>query len=381
LTITAAAVLVIIVVTSHDGMDPLGRPVGTDFASFWTASTMALHGGGAAPYDASAHQAAQAAAFPGIVEYFAFFYPPTFLLLCLWLGALPYLAALGVWLVLGFGLLFGCVRRLLPAAWPARWAFVALAGFPGVLQNALHGQNGTLSAACFGWAAVSARDRRPGRQFAAGAALGLLVFKPHLLIAAPVVLLAGRRWSMIAGGLCSGLGLCLISWALLGSGAWTGFAAGATLARQTLENGLVGPEKMQSAFAAIRLLGGSVPAAYATQAVTTAAVLAALAITAWRRPGAAVEVVLLGIGAMLCSPFLLDYDLVCLAIPLAWLLADAQTNGFRRWDQPVMLAAYALPLLSRQFATYLHAPIAPAVIVALLWLVGRRAWVRSAVVT
>ncbi len=371
LAITSALVIVVMAATSHQGMDLLGRPLGTDFASFWTASRLAQQQGGAAAYDIGAHAAAQAAAFPqppgAAPLYYAFFYPPPFLLICLWCGLLPYLPALATWLVAGFLLLLAAVRRLLPAVWPWRWVAIALAGFPGVLQNLLSGQNGFLSAACFGWAAVLA----PRRPFWAGACLGLLVCKPHLLVAAPFVLLAARRWTTIAGGVCSALVLSGTSWLVLGTGAWTGFLAGAPLARATLEQGLVDPAKMDSAFAAVRLLGGGVPAAYALQGVVAAGVLVALGIVVARRPGRQTEMVLLTAGAMLCSPFLLDYDLVCLAVPLAWLLSRGQT-GFLPWEKPVMVAAYAVPLLARQLATYAALPVAPLVVILLLGLLFRR---------
>ncbi len=370
LALTSALVIMAMLATSHGGMDPLGRPVGTDFASFWTAARLALRQGGAAAYDAQLHAAEQMAAFPTKQEalYYAFFYPPPFLLVCLWFGLLPYLAALVAWLVAGFLLLLAGIRRLLPAAWPWHWGAVALAGFPGVLQNALSGQNGCLSAACFGGAAVLA-SRRP---FLAGACLGLLVCKPHLLVAAPIVLLAARRWAMIAGGVCAATVLCTGSLLQLGPGAWSGFLAGTAGARATLEQGLVAPEKLVSAFAAISLLGGSVPAAYAMQGLVAGVVLALLAVAAARRPGPQVEMVLLATGAMLCTPFLLDYDLVCLAVPLAWLLARAQA-GFMPGEKPVMVAAYAIPLLARQLATHASLPLAPVVVTLLFWLVLRRA--------
>jgi hypothetical protein len=358
-------------------MDTLGRPLGTDFASFWTAARLALRLGGAAAYDTQRHAAEQMAAFPqtGAPVYYAFFYPPPFLLVCLWTGLLPYLVALVAWLVAGFVLLLASIRRLLPTAWPWRWAAVALAGFPGVLQNALSGQNGCLSAACFGGAAVLAA-RRP---FWAGACLGLLVCKPHLLIAAPVVLLAARRWVAIAGGMGSAAILAVASWLAFGSAAWTGFLAGVPQARETLEQGLVAPEKMDSAFAALRLLGGSIPIAYAVQGLVTAAVLALLAVAAARRPGLQTETVLLAAGAMLCSPFLLDYDLVCLAVPLAWLLARAQSR-FLAWEKAVMVSAYAIPLLARQLATHASLPLAPIVVALLFWAVLRRVPARSSAV-
>ncbi len=83
------------IITSRDGVDYFGEPVGTDFVSFWTASRLSLMGHPNSAYDPIVLQAAERALFPTVVSgYFAFLYPPTFLLLCLPLALLPYSAAL-----------------------------------------------------------------------------------------------------------------------------------------------------------------------------------------------------------------------------------------------------------------------------------------------
>src|SRR3546814_6071804 len=46
---------------SRSGLDPVGKPLGTDFLSFWTASELALGGHPAAPYVVAIHSAAQIA--------------------------------------------------------------------------------------------------------------------------------------------------------------------------------------------------------------------------------------------------------------------------------------------------------------------------------
>src|SRR5450759_3851231 len=66
----------------HGLVDMLGKPIGTDFAVFWTASKVALGGEPATIYDFSKLQAIQksliGADFPLV-----WFYPPTFLLIVL----------------------------------------------------------------------------------------------------------------------------------------------------------------------------------------------------------------------------------------------------------------------------------------------------------
>jgi alpha-1,2-mannosyltransferase len=362
---------VLVLALSRNGLDPLGNPLGTDFVSFWSASRLALDGQAAAVYEPAAHLAAQRALFPALQPsfYYAFFYPPSFLLICLPLALLPYSAALLVWLSTGFAALFACLRRILPQ----RWAILPIVAFPALLLNASHGQNGFLSAACLGWSMLLLQ-RRP---FVAGMCLGALVFKPHLLLGAPIALLAARRWTAIAGAATSALGLIVLSWFVLGENAWHGFLRGSALARATLEQGMVEFSKLQSVFAAVRLLHGGVGLAYAVQILSAGLTCALLGYIVARRPGASAESALMVAASLLCTPFLLDYDFVCLALPIAWVMAEAQRTGWWPWEKFVLLAAYVLPLVSRPIAGWADVPMAPMVLAGLLLIVARRAWAAS----
>jgi hypothetical protein len=360
--------------TSAGGIDIFGKPLGTDFISFWTASKLALAGHAASAYQPALHAAAQHALFPrSLQSYAAFFYPPTFLLLCLPLALLPYLLSLAVWLLAGLAVLIAALRRLLPQ----RWAIVPMLAFPAVLDNLGHGQTAFVIAACFGWSAVWRRDR----PFLAGICLGLLVIKPHLLLAAPILLLAGRHWRVIAGGVCSGCVMIGLSWLVLGSSAWSGFRHDSGLARATLEQGLVEPWKMQSVFAAVRLAHGGVDLAYALQGLVAAGTLYLLVKLAWRRPDPLAEGALLPLAAVLCTPFLLDYDLVCLAIPLAWIVAQVPRTGWFGWEKIVLLAAYLLPLVARPLGSVSGVGVAPVIVGSLLWICLRRVAAGASVVS
>jgi alpha-1,2-mannosyltransferase len=269
-------VAVALVVMTHGGVraDPWGQPLATDFSSFWSAAKLALAGVPGSAWDPAAHAAFQRAHFSpeaGFAGgYYAFFYPPPFLLICLPLGLLPYGAALAVWLLVTGAAYVVAIRGLLPRHWP--WALIAL-GFPGLLLNAEHGQNGALSAALFGMAALWL-NRRPGL---AGICLGALCFKPQLVVPALVlagrwralVWVAGRAWAMCAGSLV-----------VFGVAAWEGFVADSHLAGTTLEAGLVSFGKMASVFAGVRLLGGGVVAAWAVQAVVASVAVGAVAMVA-----------------------------------------------------------------------------------------------------
>lgn len=347
-------------------IDPAGSPVGADFLSFYAASALALGDRVADVYRPALHHAAQAALVGRPVDYAAFFYPPPFLLVCLPLALVPYLAALAAWIG-ATGAAFVIVLRRFLAGTNA--GLVAILAFPAVLLNAGHGQNGFLTTALLGGMALALGPR----PILAGLLIGGLAIKPHLAILLPFGLMFLGAWRAIGAAAVAGLALCAASWLILGVEAWQGFSTVSTLARSALESELVGSAKMVSVFAAFRLLGAGLATAYAAQAAVFALVLVALWRLARARPDPLAFGVAMVAATSLASPFLLDYDLTLLAVPLAWLLREANRDGFRPWEQAGMIAAFLLPLFARSIALGLSLPLAPPVLFILSWLVLRRA--------
>jgi hypothetical protein len=352
------------VAAARGGVDRMGHPLGTDFLSFWVASDLALAGRPEAAYDPARHGAGERALFPAYAAegYAAFFYPPTYLLLCLPLALLPYVPSLAAWLAVTFLAYWRGLRALLPGPGMT----LPILAFPAVLATAGHGQNGFLTTALF---AAAARWLGP-RPALAGVCLGLLCVKPHFLLLAPVTLLAGRHGRALGGAICSAGALCAASLALFGAGTWHAYLAITPLARRALEEGLVAPGKMVSVFAAARVLAA--PAALAYTAQAAAALAAALVLLRARRAPAEAQVAALVAATLLATPFLLDYDLTLAAVPLAFLFSRARAEGFLPWDKFVLGCAFLLPLLARQLATRLSLPVAPLVDAALLAAVARR---------
>ena len=349
---------------SRGGLDPTGKPLGTDFTSFWTASKLALSGTPARAYDIAAHHAQQTALFGRDTGYAAFFYPPTYLLICLPLATLPYLASLAAWLGATGTLYWRMARGWLGA----RLGVMPILAFPAVLTNIGHGQNGFLSAALFGAGALWLETR----PILAGACLGALAYKPHLGVMIPIALAIGGHWKSFAAAAVTVIALAAASLGLFGVDAWRGFLADSGIARAALEQGLVGDAKMQSAFAAVRLWSGGVGLAYAVQAAVVAAVAAGLVWLHRRAPRGPAEGPAMIVAALLASPFLLDYDLVILAAPLAWMVSEGMRTGFRDWEKTGLAAAFVLPAVSRTLATQIHLPLAPFVLAGLFALILRR---------
>jgi hypothetical protein len=242
--------------------------------------------------------------------------------------------------------------------------------FPAVLVNAGHGQNGFLTAALLGGGLLLI-ERRP---WLAGALLGALAIKPQVALAVPVLVLAGRRWRVMGGGIASAVALCVASWLAFGAGAWTGFFSDQAIGRAILEHGLVEPGKMVSVFAALRVLGAGPVPAYAVQAAASCLAVALLVLVCVRcRGNIGGQAAACAVAAPLISPFFLDYDLTLLAFPLAWMFAEGLRCGFRPYEKPVLALAYVLPLIARPLALDLGIPIAPLLLFALLALIVRAA--------
>ena len=349
---------------SKAGIDPFGKPIGTDFVSFWAASRIALAGDPASAYDVAAHWAAQRSLFPGAhLSYTAFLYPPLYLLICLPLALLPYFWSLAAWLAVTFYAYWRTMR-----AFAGRLGTLTILAFPAVYVNIIHGQNGFLTTALFGSGAMALR-RRP---VLAGICFGCLAYKPHMAMLVPVGLVAARQWTAFLAAAVTAITLTAGSIVILGVDTARGFLAGIPLATQTLEQGLVGDAKMQSAFAAARLLGANLTSAYVLQAGVALAAAIAVGWHARQRPADGAMAALMASTALLATPFVLAYDLVLLALPLAWLLQEAQRTGFRPWEKTVLILGFILPLVSTPLAAKLHVPLAPLVIALVLAAVARR---------
>jgi alpha-1,2-mannosyltransferase len=361
------------VLAGHGNLDAFGKPVGTDFASFWTASRFVLAGNAAGAYDPYQHHAAQILLFgKKDVDFYAWFYPPTALLMVAPLGLLPYGISLFSWLAATIAAYVATIWKFIPRA----DALIPILGFPAVITNIGHGQNAFLSTAIVGIGLLIS-DRRP---IAAGILLGCLSYKPQLAPMLVIVVLARRDWKMALGAALSIAAQSVMATLLFGPEIWISFQSSLLLAKASLEQGVIGFAKMQSAFSAIRLLGGGNSLAYWVQAA--AAVAAAILLwRIWRteaslplRTGATGAAMLLG------TPFILDYDFVLLALPIAALTSEGLRTGFKPYEKSVLAAAWVLPWVARLAATHTNIPLSPEIVLLLLVLISKRASSDSAAV-
>ena len=320
-----------------------------DFVSFWTAGQLALEGHAADAYRMAPHYLKQLA-LHGDPDwgYAGFFYPPFFLLLCAGFALLSYLPALCLWLATSCACYIATVRALLPKnLYEGEPVWVLLLGYPAVMVNAGFGQNGFLSTALLGGAAVWL-DRRPAL---AGMCLGCLAYKPQLGIVVPLALAVAGRWRCLAVAGVTVLAMAAAATLAFGADIWPPFIAQMAVARRDWM------EPIDSAYlryavtvyGAVRLHGGPLVLAYAAQAVVSVAAAFMLVRALLRRPPGArsgrAEGAAIAACVPFCSPYMMEYDLVILAVPMAWLLGEALRDGFRRGERAALLGAYLAPVL------------------------------------
>jgi Glycosyltransferase family 87 len=354
--------LVWLVATSSGGIDRNGYLLGTDFLSFWAAGKVLLADGQA--YDAAAHIAAQRDLYAGHSGYTAFFYPPPFLLVCAPLGLGGYFPALGMWLA-GTGVAF--VAALRPWLCGLTWRQLALVliAFPAVQLTITHGQTSFLAAALLGGGTWLAASERKGW---AGVLIGLAIIKPQFGLLVPLALFAAGEWRVIASAALTALGFAAAATLTFGVEIWPAWLAASAPAQEAMANGAIGFAKMQSVFAAARLAGAGTGLAYALQGLVALACAVLVAHLFWRRGFTHEAGAALLVAALLATPFVLDYDLLLLAFPLAVL-----ANGPRPWEKAAALAGFVLPALARPLAMTTGIAIAPLVLLAVFALLLRRA--------
>jgi len=78
-------------------------------------------------------------------------------------------------------------------------------------------------------------------------------------------------------------------------------------------------------------------------------------------------------GSLMVTPYVLQYDLVLLALPIAWLAMEGFETGFLTYEKAMLSVAWLLPRVSLPLSVSAKIPIAPIVIVALMTAILRRA--------
>jgi hypothetical protein len=248
--------------------------------------------------------------------------------------------------------------------------WLAVLAFPAVFINITHGHNGFLTAALIG-GGLLLLERRP---LLAGVLFGCLCYKPQFGLLIPVALAAGAHWRSFFAAAATVAALVAASWLAFGGATWAAFYASLDFTRTVvLEEGGTGFHKIQSLFAALRAWNAPLWLAYAAQGALVLAIAFTLALL-WRRPGPlAPKAAALITGALLATPYILDYDLVATAPAVAFLVAHGLARGFLPYEKTALAAIFIAPLIARVVAEHTRLPIGLLALVTLFLLAWRRA--------
>ncbi|HET8996719.1 MAG TPA: glycosyltransferase family 87 protein [Acetobacteraceae bacterium] len=251
-------------------------------------------------------------------------YPPSFLLLTLPFGYLPFAVAFPVFELASFAAFAAAARSQVTKG---RFMLVALLLSPATAANVLLGQNGFITGALL----VGGMGLLRSSPVVAGVLLGLMSYKPQFCMLIPVALLASRSWRTAVVAACTAAVLALASVAVFGIHpwqSWVGLMSGGSglfhdWVREARINGM-------SVYACAVLLGASPGVANLAQA-TAILVSGAAVYRAFAFHGAMREQVRLAVflaATVLAAPHVANYDAVLLAMSAILVVSVVSQEGF-----------------------------------------------------
>jgi len=343
-------------------IDGQGKPIGSDFLGYWTASKIILAGNPSDVYD-HIKLFSMEESISGIRYLVPVNYPPTYFLMVAPLSLFPYLPSLAIWLVSTLLLFLYVIWRIAPHS---ATIWLALA-FAGTFQNIIHGNNGFLSGAILG-AGLLSMERF---SFIGGVILGFLTYKPHLAILIPVMLIAGRYWRALAGMITTTLSLILISSFVFGQETWFLFINNIPYALKILETSALPLFQMPTVFAAALLIGTDPLIAKILHGATA---FAALVVTVWfwfKKSPLFLRASALILGILLFTPHACTHDLAILALPLAWIGWQIHSDERLPREMIILPICWVIPLFSVPIAFLTKLQITPFILLCFLLIVFR----------
>jgi hypothetical protein len=316
--------------------DSNGLGIPTDFVNVWAAGRLVLDGHPAQAYDWDIQKQIEVALLgQNFTGYFAWHYPPPFLLIAALLAQFPYAVAFIGWACVSLVPYLAMMRAIVGRPFGLLLALAV----PMAFNNVLVGQNGFLTAALIGGTLYL----MPVRPILSGICLGLLSYKPQYGLLFPLVLIAASQWTVFFTAAAVAITMALASWLAFGTESWQAFFHWMPMFSQAfLTEGKAPWWKLQSLFALVRYFGGTEQLAWIFQWIMTASVAVVLTLM-WRsRVRYQVKAAALAAATLLTTPYLFMYDMTVLAIPVAFLVRIGLKSGFRPYELPALACALAL---------------------------------------
>jgi alpha-1,2-mannosyltransferase len=355
--------------------DRNGLIKGTDFLHFYTLGNIALQKRGDLLYDMQAQAALLQKLVPEAAgSLYVPLYGPQVSVLFAPFARMSYPAALTIWLLLN-AVIYGTSCHLMwkhcPNLRAQPWTvLIAALAFPGFFHLICWGQTSGLALLCFTLAFLALSKNRP---YLAGVAIGSLIFKPQLGLAAAVIFLFSREWKLIAAATLAALTQLSVGCLYYGTPVMREHLRALLHIRDVLPMLEPRPYQMHSLRAFWSLLIPWPPLAFILYAVTAVAVLA-LAARCWRsKTSLELRYSALMLATVLVAPHLTVYDLLILA-PALLLLADCAVRTSPTSSAAIMpiliYLCYPLFLLG-PLARLTHVQLSVIAMAGLLFLIDR----------
>lgn len=356
---------------THPGLrDWFGQVKGADFVHEYVLGKIALERNEPLLYDYQGQLQLSRRAIPGLedVSYLPVYGPQVSLLYAPF-AMLPYLWAAALWTLFSAAIYAACcyaVWRTTPnlQGEAPTIAILALA-FPAFFNLIAFGQNSAAALLAFVLAYLGLRDRKP---FFSGMALGLLLYKPQLAIAAAVLFVLTLEWRVILGGFVTAASQLGIAWGYYGKICLVDYIHALRNLGQNAR--LLEPKLflMYSLRSFWQMLLPWPRIAFALYLLSAVIVLALL-YRMWRSPGPlSLRYATFLLATVLVDPHLTSYDLIVLAPGFLligdWIVGNPAAEGLER-TKWLLYLSYALPLFGPAIRD-LHVQVAVPVFFLLL---------------
>jgi hypothetical protein len=353
-------------------LDRNGLVKGADFLHFYTLGRLALQDRGDLLYDMRAQAALARQLLPQAPDtVYVPLYGPQVSLFFAPLARLPYGWALTAWLLANVLIYAWCCRAVWKTCADLQdqgWTvFVLALAFPGFFHLLVWGQTAGVALLCFALAYLALRRNQA---LLAGFAIGSLIFKPQLGLAAALLFLFSREWKLIAGAMAATSLQLAVAWMHYGSEIMRAYWRALTHLHDVLpflEPRLYQTHSLRSFWSLLVPWSRFATALYVVSALC-ALVLAAQSWKSKAPLGTRYAALLLA--TVLVSPHLTVYDLVILA-PAFLMLSDWATshkeNSFVPQIRMLLYGCYPLFLLG-PLARITHLQLSVVAMAGLLWI-------------
>jgi hypothetical protein len=308
--------------------------------------------------------------------YLQYFYGPQVAIPFISLSSLPFLAQAEIWAMVSVTIYFICIYvvwKRCPALKGYRaLVFVSALAYPPFFHFLVRGQLSAIVLACIAAAYLALGDKR---DFMAGAALGLLAFKPQFVVAIPLILLLARAWPIFAGLTVSAAAQLLLTSIYFGRPVMQAYLT-------RLLHSASNPASTELSFSRIQMHSLYsfweilIPSRPVVWVLYLLCVVAAIVIAAklWSSSAPlSVRFSALIVAVVLVNPHIYIYDLLALA-PVFLILTDW---SLQRPDDTVkkrvcilLYLAFLLPLFG-PLAYWSHLQLSVPIYAALLWTLWR----------